>query len=92
MEVYIGIDWSENKYDICFMNLAGASIAELTIPASTDGFLQLDARRRAAGVPPEACLVGLETAHNLMIDFLWAYDYRHVYVVPPSVVKANRGR
>ncbi len=92
MEVYIGIDWSENKYDMCFMNRARASIAKLIIPASTDGFLQLDARRRALGVPPQACLVGLETAHNLMIDFLWAYGYHHVYVVPPGVVKANRGR
>jgi transposase len=92
MEVYIGIDWSENKYDMCFMNSAGASIAEQTIRASTDGFLQLDARRRALGVPPEGCLVGLETAHNLMIDFLWAYGYPRVYVVPPSVVKASRRR
>jgi transposase len=92
MEVYIGIDWSENKYDICFMNQAGAKIAELMIPASTDGFLRMDARRRSLGVPAEACLVGLETAHNLMIDFLWAYAYQRVYVVPPSLTKANRGR
>jgi transposase len=92
MEVYIGIDWSENKYDMCFMNPAGASLAKLTIPVSTDGLLQLDARRRALGVPAEACLVGLETAHNLIIDFLWAYAYQHVYVVPPSLVKSNRGR
>jgi transposase len=92
MEVYIGIDWSESKYDICFMNQAGARIAELMIPASTDGFLQMDARRRSLGVPSAACRVGLETAHNLMIDFLWAYDYQGTYVVPPSLVKASRGR
>ena len=92
MEVYIGIDWSENKYDICFMNPAGARLAELMIPTSSDGLLQMDARRRGLGVPPEACLVGLETAHNLMIDFLWAYAYQRVYVIPPSVVKSSRGR
>jgi len=92
MEVYIGIDWSENKYDICFMNQAGASIAEQMMPANTDGFLHMDARRRSLGVAPEACLVGLETAHNLMIDFLWAYAYQRIYIVPPNMVKANRGR
>lgn len=92
MEVYIGIDWSENKYDVCFMNQAGAKIVEQTIPASTDGFLHMDARRRALDVGPEVCRVGLETAHNLMIDFLWAYDYQRIYVVPPSLVQANRGR
>jgi transposase len=92
MEVYIGIDWSESKYDICFMNQAGARIAEQVIPASSEGLLYLDARRQALGVPPAACLVGLETAHNLMIDFLWAYDYQRVYVIPPGLVKSSRGR
>ncbi len=52
MEVYIGIDWSENKYDICFMNQAGARIAEQVIPASSEGLLHLDACRQALGVPP----------------------------------------
>ncbi len=41
MEVTIGIDWSENKYDMCFMNQAGAKIVEQTIPASMDGFLHM---------------------------------------------------
>lgn len=92
MKVYIGIDWSERKHDIVFMNEAGAPIVRLTIPHAPEGFLKLEATRRELGVAREDCLVGLETAHNLVIDFLWSHNYTNVYVVPPSVVKSTRGR
>jgi transposase len=92
MEVYIGIDWSENKHDIIFMNQAGAGIVQYTIPHKTEGFVRMDATRRDLGLARDECLIGLETAHNLVIDFLWARDYSHIYVIPPSVVKSNRGR
>jgi transposase len=36
--------------------------------------------------------VGLETAHNLIIDFLWARGYDQIYVIAPNVVKSSRGR
>lgn len=92
MQVYIGIDWSEDKHDVSFMNLAGVEIASLTIPHSLDGFVQLDATRRKLELAPCDCVVGLETAHNLFIDYLWSQEYPQVYVLPPSVVKSNRGR
>jgi hypothetical protein len=38
------------------------------------------------------CRVGLETAHNVLIDFLWAKGYTQVYVIPPNVGKGIRGR
>jgi transposase len=92
MQVYTGIDWSENKHDVVFMNQAGAEIAQLTIPHTPEGFLKLDTARVALGVAPQDCAVGLETAHNLLIDFLWSRQYDQVYVIPPSVTKSNRGR
>lgn len=92
MQVYTGIDWSENKHDIVFMNQSGMAIAQLTIPHTPDGFLRLDAARTTLGVTAQDCVVGLETAHNLLIDFLWSWQYQHVYVIPPSVTKSNRGR
>lgn len=92
MRVYIGIDWSESKHDIVFMNEAGSPIVRLTIPHTLEGFLELDATRQALGVAQQDCLIGLETAHNLVIDYLWSRNYPHVYVVPPSVVKSTRGR
>jgi len=92
MQVYTGIDWSENKHDIVFMNQAGMAIAQLTVPHDPDGFLKLDAARAPLGVTPQECAVGLETTHNLLIDFLWSRHYHHVYVIPSSVTKSNRGR
>ena len=38
------------------------------------------------------CLVGLETAHNLLLDYLWDHGYQQIYVIPPLVVKSSRGR
>ncbi len=101
MQVYIGIDWSEEKHDVIFMNRAGADLVSLTIPHSLDGFVQLDTARRKMGLAPQDCLFGLETAHNLLIDYLWSQDYSQVYVLPPNQVtlaphasagESNRGR
>lgn len=40
----------------------------------------------------EECLVGLETAHHLLLDFLIEQGYPQIYVIPPSVTKSCRGR
>ena len=92
MIVYTGIDWSENKHDVAFLDREGTNLASLTIPHTFDGFLQLEAIRKGLGVEAGQCKVGLETAHNLIIDFLWDHGYTDVCVIPPSVVKSNRGR
>lgn len=92
MELYIGLDWSENKHDLAFMNESGAVLFQLTIPHTPEGFLKLDEKRQQVGIACSECLVGLETAHNLVIDFLWSRGYTRVYVIPPNVVKSSRGR
>ena len=50
MKVYIGIDWSQNKHDLCFLNEAGAHLARLSIPHTPVGFWNDDdgSRYRAA--------------------------------------------
>ena len=92
MPVYLGIDWSQNKHDLCFVNAAGAAIARATIPHSADGFLELDRLREKVGLPASECWVGLETSHHLLVDFLWAKGYTQVFVLPPNMVKSTRGR
>src|SRR5205814_7552208 len=64
MPVYLGIDWSQNKHDLCFVNAAGAAIARATIPHSAEGFLELDRLREKIGLPAAECWVGLETCHH----------------------------
>jgi len=92
MHLYIGIDWSLNKHDAVFMNDAGATVLYLPFPHSADGLAYFDAERQKLGVEPDACLIGIETAHNLLIDFLWDRSYSGIYVIPPSMTKANRSR
>ena len=92
MATYIGIDWSEEKHDVVFLNEAGAIMGQLTMSHSATGLKELEKTRAGLGVNRDECLVGLETAHNLIVDFLWEQGYRQVYVIPPSVIKGCRGR
>ncbi len=92
MPVYIGIDWSQTKHDVCILNEAGAPLARVVVAHSPAGFQKLDAQRQPLGLAASECLVGIETAHNLLIDFLWGHGYQQVFVIPPNVVKSTRGR
>ena len=90
MSLYIGIDWSSTKHDAVMINEHGAVIAAFVFPHAPDGFIRFDEERAKAGVSAEDCLVGIETAYNLIIDFLWDRSYRQVYIVPPILVKSER--
>lgn len=92
MTVYIGIDWSENKHDLCFLNEVGEVIQILKIPQSPEGYLQLEQARQQTGVAAAECLVGIETSHNMLIDFLIEQGYSQIYVLPPNAVKSAQGR
>jgi transposase len=92
MSIYIGIDWSEDKHDVVFLNEAGAILGQLTMAHTLDGLRNLEKTREYLGVSRAECWVGLETAHNLVIDFLWEQGYEQVYVIAPNVIKSCRGR
>ncbi|MFQ5875417.1 MAG: transposase [Dehalococcoidia bacterium] len=91
MKLLIGLDWSKDHHHVCFMSPNGSQQASFEISHTATGFARLDEERAKFGVPATECLVALETAHNLVVDFLWARRYQ-VYVIPPSVVKGSRGR
>jgi len=92
MKVYIGIDWSENKHDVCCMQEQGEVVLLLQIQHRMAGFRQLDQARQSLGVGREEVVIGLETAHNLLVDYLWDQGYEQIYVLPPSVVKSAQTR
>ncbi|MCP4536615.1 MAG: IS110 family transposase [Chloroflexi bacterium] len=91
MILLIGIDWSQNHHDVCIMNEAGAVIIRFRISHSPEGFAKLEKNINKLDVPPANCLIALETANNLLIDFLWSRGYT-VFIVAPSVTKSSRGR
>jgi transposase len=92
MQVYIGIDWSEKKHDVAVQDESGRVLGSLSIPHSQAGFIQLDNLRAQLGASPQEVLLGMETAHNLLIDFLWERGYKQVYVLPPNQVHSSQGR
>jgi transposase len=92
MKVYIGIDWSENKHDVCFMHEMGEVLLMQQIPHTIVGFQQLDQARQSLGVGRQEVIIGLETAHNLLVDYLWDQGYEQIYVLPPSAVKSAQTR
>jgi transposase len=89
--VTVGIDWGQQTHAVCVMNGAGAAIARFSLPHTPSGLAELEARLTKLGLPPAECWIALETAHHLLMDFLWARGYT-VYVIPPSQVAHCRGR
>jgi hypothetical protein len=56
----------------------------------TAGFAQLGEKIDKFELPAAQCYVSMETAHNLLIEFLWSRRYA-VYVIPSSVVNSLLG-
>lgn len=91
MKTLIGIDWSQKQHDVRIHNEKGACLARFQIPHSLAGFQQLEKRVSQVNPEPDHCLVAIETAENLLVDFLWSCHYR-LYVLAPSFVAGNRSR
>jgi transposase len=91
MNILIGIDWSQHHHNVCIMNEAGAPVVRFKLSHAPEGFAKLEERINKLQLPPANCLIALETAHNLLIDFLWSRHYS-VYIIAPSIVSSSRGR
>jgi len=91
MKLLIGVDWSQEHHNVRIQNEAGALVVRFQMAHSPDGLAKLEGEIDKLGVPPANCLIALETAHNLLIDFFWSRGYR-VYVIAPSIVGSSRGR
>jgi transposase len=91
MFILVGIDWSQDHHNVRIINEDAASLLRFQIPQSPAGFAKLEEHINSFNLPPAHCLVALETAHHLLIDFLWSRRYL-VYVIPPSVLSSSRSR
>lgn len=92
MQVYIGIDWSEKKHDAVMLNGAGQMLYQMVFPHTPEGFQRFDQGCQKLGISREDCVLGMETAHTILIDFLWDRGYTQVHITPPKAVNATRGR
>ncbi len=55
MTVYIGIDWSQAKHDVCFLDEAGEPIACVLLPHSPEGSARFEAHRQQLDMSPAEC-------------------------------------
>lgn len=92
MVVYLGIDWSTRKHAAFFTNDQGDPLHFLEVQHNLAGLIHLDAARHRLGIAPQDCIVGIETAHTLMLDFLAERSYEQIYILHPNLVKSSQGR
>jgi transposase len=86
-----GIDWSEDHHNLCIRNDKGAIVSQVEFKHTLEGFQRFDDERCKLGVPASECLVAIETAYNLLVDFLLDRSYV-VYLVPPQATRGYRNR
>lgn len=92
MKFTIGIDWSSKKHDVQLLDENGEKKLFKTIEHTPKGFAEIEKMREAMSATHDEVNIGLETAHTLLIDHLWACGYENIYVIPPNVVKKTRSR
>ena len=86
-----GIDWSAEHHNLCVMNEKKRPLSRVKFPHSLAGFQQVEKLRQQLSVAPAECWVAIETAHNLLVEYLVEQGYV-VYVIPPHVTHAQRQR
>lgn len=90
-QIFIGIDWSEVKHDVCTLNETGDIVSEFIIPQSQAGYQQLSEVIAVWQSDAASCFVAIETAHNPLIEFLQQQPCT-LFVLPPNMVASSRGR
>jgi transposase len=88
---FFGIDWSQDHHNLCILNQAIARVSQIEFEHTAQGFEQIEIERRKLGIPASECLVAIETAYNLVVDFLLDRGYI-IYIIPPQATKGYRNR
>ncbi len=87
---YVGIDWADQKHDVAIVDASGNIVIEkVTIEKSSQGFERLLSMLRKQSPSTKDFKVGIETSHNLLVDFLIDFGYE-VYVLNPGSMKGLR--
>ncbi len=88
--VYVGLDWADQKHDLCFLDEAG-NTQFFSVPNSPEGLDELLKRIQAAEPDLTKVLIAAETEHNLIVIGLVAHGYT-VYAINPKSVDRYRDR
>lgn len=89
---HVGIDWADQKHDVTIVDQQGNVVCKnLTISKNHHGFNKLIDMLRGISVEPGDFKIGIETPHNLLVDFLLESGYA-VYAIFPGNMKSFRKR
>lgn len=89
---YVGIDWADQKHDVTILDHDGMMVTKnLTIKKNLVGFEQLLDKLRALTDDPQDLKIGIETPHDLLVDFLVDQGYS-VFAMFPGAMKSFRKR
>jgi transposase len=86
---FLGIDWANDKHDLCLLDPEGKIIKELTIPQSLTGFQQLERLVLRYGV--ENVQLNIERSDGLLVDWIMAQGWA-LHITPTLVVARRRPR
>lgn len=89
--LYFGLDWGVAAHHLCIINEAGARVSACKLPHTLQGFERIETERHKLQVGVEECVVGIESAHNLLVDYLMDRGY-HIYIIPPNATPSHRKR
>jgi transposase len=84
---YVGIDWAEQKHDICVQAADGRVLTEFKIKHNWHGFERLRTTLKAL----EPLEINLERSDGLLVDWLVSQGWP-IFVTPPTVVAKRRPR
>ena len=88
---YVGIDWADQKHDVCVVDEKGERVVNFTIPHTAQGLSKLHHRLSMITPNRDDLLLALETDKGLVVSFLLDLGYT-VYPINPKVVSHYRDR
>src|SRR5687768_16641619 len=86
---YLGIDWANDKHDLCLLDEAGTILKQITIAQNLTGFQQLEQLVNRYGV--DKIRLNIERSDGLLVDWIMAQKWP-LYITPTVVVAHRRPR
>jgi transposase len=86
---YLGIDWANDKHDLCLLDEAGTMLKQMTISQDLTGFQQLERLVNRYGVDNIRLNIG--RSDGLLVDWIMAQKWP-LYITPTVVVAHRRPR
>lgn len=82
--IYIGIDWSETKHDVCILNIHGAILQEFVIEQTPAGCTLLAVEIAHYQIDPTCCFIAIETTIIHCLAFLFHESTSSSFCRPTS--------